>query len=65
MILSQRCGKNGKARGGITIRVYKIAPNWLRPTRISGAPADHMQMKLRHDVADSGKVDFADGKFSL
>jgi len=65
MILSQHCRENGNPRGGITIRVYKIAPNWRGPTRISGAPADHMQMKLRHDVADSGKVDFADGKFSL
>jgi len=24
-----------------------------------------MQMKLRHDVADSGKVDFANGEFTL
>ena len=65
MILSQRCGKTCDARGGIAIRFYKIAPYWRRPTRIIGAPADNMQMKLRHDVADSGKVDFANGEFTL
>ena len=61
----QDCRKNGNPRRGITICFYKIAPNGRRPTRIVGVPADYMEMKLWHDVADSGKVDFADGKFIL
>ena len=65
MIVSQPCGKSGNTLSGITIRFYKIAPNRRRPTRIVGAPADYMKMKLRHDIANSGKVDFADGKFIL
>ena len=65
MISSQRCGKIDNALIGITSRFYEVAPNRRRPTRIVGAPADDMKMKLRDDVADSGKVDFADGKFIL
>lgn len=62
---TERCGKSSNARSGITTRFYKIAPNWRRPTRIIGVPADYMQMELRYDVADCGKVDFANGKFIL
>ena len=65
MILSQPCRKSDDTLRGITMRFYQVAPNRCRPTRIVGAPADDMKMKLRHDVADSGKVDFADGKFVL
>ena len=63
--MSQPCGKSGNTLVGITVRFYKIAPNWRWPARIIGAPADDMKMKLRHDVANRGKVDFADGKFIL
>ena len=64
MLLNQRCCKNRNPRRGVTTCFYEIAPNWRGPTRIIGAPTD-MEMKLRHYVADSGKVDFADGKFIL
>ena len=36
----------------------KIAPDWFGPAGIGCAAADDMQVQLRDQIADRGKVDF-------
>src|SRR5262245_10864696 len=40
-----------------------MTPHRRRPASVVRLSADHMQMKLRHDVADGGKVDFRTTQF--
>src|SRR6185436_10445119 len=43
---------------GILSHRVQIAPHRRRPTRIAVAPTDNVQMELRHDIADAGKIYF-------
>ena len=56
--MRQDVGYRSDASRCVVARVNEIAPYGCGPAGIVGAAADDVEMKLRNDVADSGKIDF-------